>query len=835
MNFFKKTFSPLFTAFIVVLFVAIFGIVKAAPPLLNYSRTILPEQDSLYELGTSSAAWLRINTDILCLTADLCRTTWPTGGGGGGSNWQAFSSNPQILTPTTTGAGILINAATSTFANLHVANLTASTTNITTLTLNTPLAYASGGTGATGFTSGEAVFATSGVLDGDPEFVWENASKFLALGGDTPGYRFDIWGNSGTLSGIRITNAQNSDTGTANMLFRKSRASSADIQTGDILMRLQAQGLNSGYDAAGYIDIIGTVGDPNIVAGTFRVTLSNTSGSEIAVITADTDKVAITGNHTVSGNSTTSGYLIVGTTQPTINMVAGDLLVGRATTTNLAVTGILNAGLLATNNLGTVVATTTYPGFAAQFDTRYNATTTQAGFQTQFNTALNATTTLDLNTLQVVQGATTTALAFSPTSMDTCTLKTAGGAVYCGSDLTGGSGSAIIWNTYLPQNVIAATNTAASFAVGGTDSSTADFYVDPTNSFATTTIVGYLRIATTTSSLATPILTIDNRGGIFSSIPWLNAKTLPNPLASPTGDDSLLFWDPLNGAFGAFVHTIATTTTDWGGGSATFGDTNVTRGYGGMTSGVGNYNAGASSLLTGEISEMTTQGSQSFAFGSNNYINNALSFAGGSACNVNGYASFCFGEDSSANGTESLAIGIQVRSTAQGSWTLGGDTSFGTILTNNKANSLYIGFKSNIPTFVITPASGLGTIGRVGIGTTTPDAVFHVTTTATIVGEKITGAVSQTANLFEIQDSTYVKLFTVSPTGNVTTTGYLVVGTTQPTINMIAGDLLAGRATTTNLAVSSLTAASCDVKAIASLGTLVCGTDANSGGGSVSF
>ena len=58
-----------------------------------YQKTILPAADSLYEFGTSTNAWLRINTDELCLTADSCKTTWPTGGGGGGT---PGGSNTQI-------------------------------------------------------------------------------------------------------------------------------------------------------------------------------------------------------------------------------------------------------------------------------------------------------------------------------------------------------------------------------------------------------------------------------------------------------------------------------------------------------------------------------------------------------------------------------------------------------------------------------------------------------------------------------------------------------------------------------------------------------------------
>lgn len=47
-------------------------------PVLNYSRTIFPEVDSTYELGTTTQAWLRTTTDEICLTGDTCYTSLGT-------------------------------------------------------------------------------------------------------------------------------------------------------------------------------------------------------------------------------------------------------------------------------------------------------------------------------------------------------------------------------------------------------------------------------------------------------------------------------------------------------------------------------------------------------------------------------------------------------------------------------------------------------------------------------------------------------------------------------------------------------------------------------------
>lgn len=62
-------------------------------PFMRLERTLLPETDSRYELGTSSRAWYRVFTDELCLTADTCYTAI----GGSGTGGSISTSSPGVI------------------------------------------------------------------------------------------------------------------------------------------------------------------------------------------------------------------------------------------------------------------------------------------------------------------------------------------------------------------------------------------------------------------------------------------------------------------------------------------------------------------------------------------------------------------------------------------------------------------------------------------------------------------------------------------------------------------------------------------------------------------
>ena len=70
---------------------------------LVYQKTVLPVSDSAYDLGTTTQAWRNVYFDQVCLTADTCRTSWPSGGGGSGNSaWTINGSAGLIYNATST-------------------------------------------------------------------------------------------------------------------------------------------------------------------------------------------------------------------------------------------------------------------------------------------------------------------------------------------------------------------------------------------------------------------------------------------------------------------------------------------------------------------------------------------------------------------------------------------------------------------------------------------------------------------------------------------------------------------------------------------------------------
>lgn len=72
----------------------------------------------------------------------------------------------------------------------------------------------------------------------------------------------------------------------------------------------------------------------------------------------------------------------------------------------------------------------------------------------------------------------------------------------------------------------------------------------------------------------------------------------------------------------------------------------------------------------------------------------------------------------------SNAMGYRVRANATNCIALGARSS-GTFI-NNIPNSLMVSFESNLATFFVGPANGQGTVGKVGVGTSTPESDFQV-------------------------------------------------------------------------------------------------------------
>lgn len=79
-----------------------------------------------------------------------------------------------------------------------------------------------------------------------------------------------------------------------------------------------------------------------------------------------------------------------------------------------------------------------------------------------------------------------------------------------------------------------------------------------------------------------------------------------------------------------------------------------------------------------------------------------------------------------STGTSSIAIGDFTANSGTNSITIGKGVNGSNLLSNSTNNSLIIGFNSNIPTLFVSPANGVNTIGKVGIGTTSPVYLLDV-------------------------------------------------------------------------------------------------------------
>ena len=101
---------------VAIVLVLTFGSVgfALAAPYYVVTRTIVPESDSAFDVGTSTLAYRNLYVDRICLNTD-CQTAWPTGGSG------TFSWTPQSWgNSTSTTLGFLngfISTASSTITN----------------------------------------------------------------------------------------------------------------------------------------------------------------------------------------------------------------------------------------------------------------------------------------------------------------------------------------------------------------------------------------------------------------------------------------------------------------------------------------------------------------------------------------------------------------------------------------------------------------------------------------------------------------------------------------------------------------------------------------------
>ncbi|HOX54949.1 MAG TPA: hypothetical protein PLC32_05850 [Candidatus Omnitrophota bacterium] len=135
-----------------------------------------------------------------------------------------------------------------------------------------------------------------------------------------------------------------------------------------------------------------------------------------------------------------------------------------------------------------------------------------------------------------------------------------------------------------------------------------------------------------------------------------------------------------------------------------------------------------------------------------------------------GTDSVAIGTFTRATGNNSLAIGRLADATSENSFVLGhlltssatnaiamgaGITSGSTRLVNNTANSLMVGFQSDVSTFYVGPGSGTaGSLGNVGVGTTSPATRLEVNGNVRVVGTQQMRS-NNTINFYNTANSSY--------------------------------------------------------------------------------
>src|SRR3990167_7632220 len=277
--------------FLIIIILGFFGLfaISYAAPSFRIERSIIPEQSARFFLGTttpSTTAWLGVITDELCLTGDVCRTTWPTGGSGtysftptiiGGTEHSASTTRPFYF-----GQGLLAASSTLGYLNVGYINATSST--------------------ASTFAGGVTITCTSCITDA-------NVAD-LAVGGDV----------TGTLSAIAVTDDSHAHTG--------ATISGLDI-SGD-----------TNLTANGFVKTGGGVGTLSVDTSTYLTTVDISANTNLAatfpiVLTGDT--LSFGWAYPFIGNATSSVLTL--SSAPIFSSLTGVLKGNGASALSVAVDG----------------------------------------------------------------------------------------------------------------------------------------------------------------------------------------------------------------------------------------------------------------------------------------------------------------------------------------------------------------------------------------------------------------------------------------------------------------------------------------------------------------
>ena len=219
-------------------------------------------------------------------------------------------------------------------------------------------------------------------------------------------------------------------------------------------------------------------------------------------------------------------------------------------------------------------------------------------------------------------------------------------------------------------------------------------------------------------------LALDNDGGILAKGTYNSGAIL-----STAGAGARLIWYPRKAAFRAG----RVTGTQWDEGN--IGNDSLAVGYNPKASGNYSIALGATATASGN-SAIAISGDTSTVSGANGvligfgnvYAPYGVGIGWGPTVGSSGSAAVAIGYYPVANGAYSVALGnyVNTSSTSNNSVVIGNGVNTNNRLVNNIAGSIMFGTNSTVPTVFISQGSGVGTTGKVGIGTTTPAVKLDV-------------------------------------------------------------------------------------------------------------